>query len=109
MAVLMKDCERIAGYSASSNICIGTHRGHGHSNICVGDSGGPFMCKSLAKDKWTIFGIHSFVAGYKLDWGWANYGHRVTTDKYVVSELCQASVDTSVFYYINFITETISS
>ncbi|ESO07666.1 hypothetical protein HELRODRAFT_170197 [Helobdella robusta] len=49
-------------------ICIGAYENlivQGISNICKGDSGGPFSCKSVTEDRWTLYGIHSYVAGFE--------------------------------------------
>ncbi|ESO07659.1 hypothetical protein HELRODRAFT_110527 [Helobdella robusta] len=77
-------------------ICIGTHSGSRYPNVCMGDSGGPLECKASHEDRWTLFGIHSFVAGG-------------SNSSQKLSEYCQTSFATDVYFFVEWIDKTIKS
>ncbi|ESO04942.1 hypothetical protein HELRODRAFT_78131 [Helobdella robusta] len=48
-------------FDPSHMLCAGTYGGV--ENICLGDSGGPLMCKHYEKDVWFVEGVSGFTTG----------------------------------------------
>ncbi|ESO07662.1 hypothetical protein HELRODRAFT_170189 [Helobdella robusta] len=100
--IIRNDCgllrlqQKSGFYNKSSKLCVGTTGDYYQESTistCLGDSGGPFVCRSATEDRWTLFGVHSFVSG-------------VITD--LETDSCKQSFESNVYKYMDWITTTIS-
>jgi secreted trypsin-like serine protease len=47
-------------FDSNSMLCAGSVAGKNKANTCIGDSGGPLICKGENTQKWFYYGITSF-------------------------------------------------